>query len=109
MRGNGVTKIAIHIITYRWYWLAGIVLSTLFFGYHASQMKMVTVFDDLFPQQHKYIKVHNSFRELFGGANLVSLELRVKEGNIFNTKTLYACRTHVLQIKIKIHYLSANW
>lgn len=49
---------------------------------------MVTVFDDLFPQKHRYIKVHNKFRELFGGANLVSLELRVKEGDIFNTKTL---------------------
>ena len=81
-------KIAVHIITYRCYWLAGIILATIFFGYHASQIKMVTVFDDLFPQEHRYIKVHNKFRELFGGANLVSLELRVKEGSIFNTRTL---------------------
>ncbi|MBW1862053.1 MAG: MMPL family transporter [Deltaproteobacteria bacterium] len=92
-------RIAVHIITYRWYWLAGIVLATIFFGYHASQMKMVTVFDDLFPQQHRYIKVHNKFRELFGGANLVSLELRVKEGNIFNTKTLEKLKRITLDIE----------
>jgi len=83
-----VLKFATHLIKFRWYWLIGIILATVFFGYYASQTRMVTVFDDLFPQKHKYIKVHNKFRELFGGANLVSLELRVKEGDIFNTKTL---------------------
>ncbi|MBT3366926.1 MAG: MMPL family transporter [Nitrospina sp.] len=92
-------RIAVNIITYRWYWLAGIVLTTMFFGYHASQVKMVTVFDDLFPQKHEYIKVHNSFRELFGGANLVSLELRVKEGDIFNTKTLEKLKRITLDIE----------
>ena len=81
-------RIAEIIIKYRWYWLIGIILSTGFFGYYASQTKMVTVFDDLFPQKHRYIKVHNKFRELFGGANLVSLELKVKQGDIFNTETL---------------------
>jgi uncharacterized protein len=94
-----VRRIAVNIITYRWYWLAGIVLTTMFFGYHASQVKMVTVFDDLFPQKHEYIKVHNSFRELFGGANLVSLELRVKEGDIFNTKTLEKLKRITLDIE----------
>jgi len=83
-----VKKIAAHIVTHRWYWLIGIALVTAFFAYHAFQIKMVTKFDDLFPQKHAYIKVHNKFRELFGGANFVSIELRVKRGDIFNTKTL---------------------
>jgi predicted RND superfamily exporter protein len=94
-----VRKIAVHIITYRWPYLIAILLLTVFFGYHASQMKMVTVFDDLFPQKHKYIKVHNKFRELFGGANLVSLELRVKEGDIFNTKTLQKIKRITMEIE----------
>jgi len=94
-----VKKIATHIIEYRWYWLAGIILATIFFGYHASQVKLSTVFDDLFPQKHRYIKVHNKFRELFGGANLVSLELSVKEGNIFNTKTLEKLKRITLDIE----------
>jgi predicted RND superfamily exporter protein len=95
-----VKKIATHLINYRWYWLAGIVLTTIFFGYHASQLKMVTVFDDLFPQEHRYIKVHNSFRELFGGANLVSLELSVKEGDIFNIETLKKLKRITQEIEL---------
>ncbi len=81
-------KFAEHLIKYRAYWLTMIVLLTGFFGYHAAQMKMVTKFDDLFPQSHEYIKVHNMFRSLFGGANLVSLEIAVEDGTIFNTETL---------------------
>lgn len=81
-------KFAEHLIKYRAYWLVFIILATAFFGYHAAQLKMVTQFDDLFPQNHEYIKVNNMFRDLFGGANLVSLEIAVKEGTIFNRETL---------------------
>ncbi len=81
-------RFAEHIIKYRLYWLIGIIILTIFFGYEASKTRMKTVFDDLFPQKHRFIKVHNTFRELFGGANLVSLELKVKEGTIFKIETL---------------------
>ena len=93
-------KFAEHLIKYRAYWLAVIVLLTGFFGYHASQMKMVTEFDDLFPQNHEYIKVHNMFRSLFGGANLVSLEVSVEKGTIFNVKLLEKVKDITNEVKL---------
>jgi len=81
-------RFAEHLIRRRFYWLLLIIGLTIFFGYHAAQLKMKTIFDDLFPQTHRYIIIHKTFEELFGGANLVSLELRVKKGTIFNVETL---------------------
>jgi predicted RND superfamily exporter protein len=65
-----------------------ILLITLFFGYHITRLKIKTVFDDLLPQGHEYIKVHNKFRRLFGGGNHVTIIVQVKEGDIFNKTTL---------------------
>jgi len=65
-----------------------ILLITLFFAYGVSRLKVTTVFDDLLPQGHEYIKVHNRFRHLFGGANHVTIIVQVKKGDIFNKTTL---------------------
>jgi len=65
-----------------------IAVLTLFFGYHATRVEMYTVFSDLLPKDHPYINVHNEFRRIFGGANLILLSVEVKEGDIFNNKTL---------------------
>jgi len=65
-----------------------ILLITLFFGYFVSKLKVATVFDDLLPQGHEYIKVHNKFRHIFGGANHITIIVQVKQGDIFNKTTL---------------------
>ena len=65
-----------------------ILLITLFFGYFVSKLKVATVFDDLLPQGHEYIKVHNKFRRIFGGANHITIIVQVKQGDIFNKTTL---------------------
>jgi hypothetical protein len=65
-----------------------ILIITLFFAYHVTRLKIKTVFDDLLPQGHEYIKVHNKFRRLFGGGNHVTIIVQVKEGDIFNKTTL---------------------
>lgn len=64
------------------------VLLTLFFGTFAFKIQMYTAFSDLLPKDHPYIRVHNKFSKVFGGANLVLLSVEVKEGDIFNTRTL---------------------
>ena len=64
------------------------LLFTLFFAYQILNLKIYTSFADLLPQKHPYVKLHNKFNKLFGGANQVLIVLEVKEGNIFNTKTL---------------------
>ena len=65
-----------------------ILLLTIFFGYHALRIEMYTAFSDLLPRDHPFINVHNKFSKVFGGANVVLLSVEVKEGDIFNTRTL---------------------
>ena len=64
------------------------LLITLFFAYQLRYLKVGTNFEDLLPQNHPYIKVHNQIRTQFGGANQVLLMLQVRKGDIFNQKTL---------------------
>ncbi len=73
---------------YRFPALCLICLVTAFFLYRLTQLSVATSFEDLLPQQHPYIKVHNEFHERFGGANVISLAVKVKNGDIFNTQTL---------------------
>ena len=68
--------------------LATILLLTLFFAYHALRIEMYTAFSDLVPTDHPFIRVHNQFSKVFGGANLVLLSVEVKDGDIFNYRTL---------------------
>ena len=65
---------------------------TVFFAFHAVKVQMYSQFADLLPQAHPYIKAYNHFRTTFGGANIVSLSLRVKNGDIFNPDTLKKIR-----------------
>ena len=53
---------------------------------------MYSQFADLLPQGHPYIQAYNQHREIFGGANIVTLVLQVKEGDIFTTETLKKVR-----------------
>ena len=61
---------------------------TVFWLYQARYVEMYSQFSDLLPQGHPYIQAYNYHRETFGGANIITLVLKVKEGDIFNTKTL---------------------
>ena len=65
-----------------------LLIITLFFGYQFKNLKVRTSFDDLLPQTHPYIKMHNKYRKIFGGANFLVTMVSVKEGDIFNLKTL---------------------
>jgi predicted RND superfamily exporter protein len=65
-----------------------VIIVTGMFAYWAFQLHLVTSFQDLLPQTHPYIEIHNRFSGTFGGANNVVVMVEVKEGNIFNAKTL---------------------
>ncbi|MBW1839103.1 MAG: MMPL family transporter [Deltaproteobacteria bacterium] len=69
-----------------------ISLISLLFVYKLKDLKVHTKFADLLPQKHEYIKVHNRIRAKFGGANTVTMVLKVKEGDIFNPTTLQRIR-----------------
>jgi hypothetical protein len=72
--------------------LVVIMLLTLFFLYFAAKINVQTIYSDLLPQTHEYIKLHNEMRDLFGGSNQVLIMVQVRRGgrykDIFNTETL---------------------
>ncbi|MFA7282174.1 MAG: MMPL family transporter [Sterolibacterium sp.] len=63
-------------------------LLTIVMAVFAVQVDVKTVFDDLLPRSHDYIKVHERFRQDFGGSNMVSIMVEVEQGNIFKTPVL---------------------
>ena len=65
-----------------------VLLVTAMFAYWGFQLRLVTSFGDLLPQDHEYIKIHNRFSGSFGGANNIMIMLEVKDGTIFNPETL---------------------
>ena len=72
--------------------LLSIVLITLSLGYFASQIRVETIFSDLQPSNHPYTTVHEKFKTTFGGANVVSIMVEVKEGDIFQREVLNVVR-----------------
>ncbi len=68
--------------------VAAIAAVTAIMAFLAVRIEIKTVFDDLLPRNHPYIKVHEQFKQNFGGSNLVSIMLEVKDGDIFRPDVL---------------------
>jgi predicted RND superfamily exporter protein len=68
--------------------LIAVTVVTLIFAVFALRLNMVTRFDELLPQNHPFIQVHNQYSQTFGGANAITIMLEVKEGTIFTKETL---------------------
>jgi uncharacterized protein len=71
--------------------LAATFLLTAFFALQIPGLKIYTQFEDLLPQGHPFIKLHNEIRGSFGGANQIVVALAVDEadgGTIFSNETL---------------------
>jgi uncharacterized protein len=81
-------KLGEKIIAFRWPILIIIFLFTGYMGYETYRLNVQTLFRDLLPQNHPYVLNHLKHQKQFGGANQVTIQLKVKKGTIFNTKTL---------------------
>ena len=68
--------------------IALVALVTAFFAAQAVQLTLLSRFDELLPESHPFISMHKKHAKTFGGANTVLLMLRVKDGTVFNLKTL---------------------
>ncbi|HZZ08846.1 MAG TPA: MMPL family transporter [Candidatus Binataceae bacterium] len=79
-------------LKHRWFSLAWLTAFTIFFAYQALAVRMYSKFSDLLPQAHPYVVAYNHFRQIFGTANVMTLELQVKHGDIFTVKTLKKIR-----------------
>lgn len=76
------------LIHYRWPVTIVVVLVTLWFGWHASKLFMITSFGDLLPQSHPFIKIHNRYAKDFGGANNIVMMVETEEGHLFDVEKL---------------------
>ncbi|MBK8960488.1 MAG: MMPL family transporter [Proteobacteria bacterium] len=66
-----------------------ILVPTLVLAYALTKIEVYSRFADLLPAKHEYIKNYNRMKETFGGANVVSMSLQVKNGSdIFTRETL---------------------
>ncbi len=70
-----------------WVVLAVAVLTAVM-GYLASHVEVKTVFSDLLPKNHPYVAVNQQFKSTFGGSNMVSIMIEVKDGDIFKPSVL---------------------
>lgn len=61
---------------------------TAIMGWLASHVEVKTVFSDLLPKNHPYVAVNQQFKSTFGGSNMVSIMIEVKEGDIFKPSVL---------------------
>jgi len=66
--------------------LVVIGLITAFFGYRTAMLRIRTNFFELYPPRHEFIKTYRKFRDLFGTANLLTIVMEAKKGNIYNVE-----------------------
>ena len=66
-----------------------ILLGTVFFLYQIFfRLTIATDFFDLYPPKHPYIQLYKQYRKMFGSANILTLILEVKEGDIYQVETI---------------------
>ncbi|HYD48844.1 MAG TPA: MMPL family transporter [Terriglobales bacterium] len=61
---------------------------TAIFCYGVTKTRLHTDFFDFYPRNHEYIKFYNEFRRMFGSANIMSVIIETKSGDIYNPETL---------------------
>src|SRR5579883_273571 len=67
-----------------------LMVVTLVMFYFALHLPIATRFEDLFPADHPNVVLYRQLRGAYGGAQTLVLMIRVKDGDIFNPKTLLA-------------------
>ncbi len=91
-------RVANWVLDHRLVTLIFIVVTTMGLGIALPQIEIYSRFADLLPQEHPYIQTYNRMAETFGGANVVTMSLEVKEGDIFTQKTLETLRSITLAL-----------
>ncbi len=74
---------------------------TVVFGYGLLNLKIKVRLDEMQPPLHPFVKLNRKFMKVFGGANTVMIEIHVKNGDIFNYKTL--CKIKRITDALQFH------
>ncbi|MBR0565354.1 MMPL family transporter [Azoarcus sp. L1K30] len=81
-------------------WVVGSLgLLTLVLSWFALHIEVRTVFEDMLPSRHEYVKTHEKFKDTFGGSNMVTIMFEVKNGDIFQQSVLDKVRTVTLGLR----------
>ena len=83
-----IRRFSTWLMTHRFIVLGAIAVITLFFVWQMRNLEVRTLFEDLLPVNHPYAKIHRQYEEQLGNPLKVLLMLQVKEGDIYNYKTL---------------------
>jgi len=83
-----IRKISSWAVNHRYSVMGIILLITLIFAFETRNIVIKTELSDLLPSSHPFMKIHEKYKELTGGAFKVFMMLQVKEGNIYNKETL---------------------
>lgn len=81
-------NISLFIINRKYLVLSVIIIISIFFSWQIRNVRIESLFNDLLPQSHPYIKVHNEYKDQLGDPLKVFLMLTVKDGDVFTTETL---------------------
>ena len=68
--------------------LAIVFVITAILSTFAMRIEVKTVFEDLQPTSHPYIKVHEEFKKTFGGTSIITFMIQSTKGDIFQMPVL---------------------
>jgi len=85
---TNIEKICDKIISFRLWLLVLSLLITVFLGYRILSLKLYDDPNQWPPKEDPNVVLNEFLQEKFGGANRVVVQVKVKEGDIFNHKTL---------------------
>lgn len=83
-----VENFVLWLIKWRFLVLSIALLATVFCGYNALKIKTYDDPNKWPPKDDKNVILNDFIQEKFGGANVVTVQITVKEGTIFNQETL---------------------
>lgn len=89
-----------YILSYRKPLAAVLIAITIFMAYWAIHVPISTRFEDLFPSKDPNVLLYRQYRRQYGGAQTLVLMLRVRDGDIFNMKTLGAIQDLTRKVDI---------
>ena len=93
-------RIACWLLDHRLVTCVLVILPTFFLAYALPHLEVYSRFADLLPAEHEYIKNYNEMKETFGGANVVTMSLEAKEGDIFTESALEKVRYLTEQVDL---------
>ena len=89
-----ITAFCRFVLRHRWLVLALLLGTAVFMGSKAREVVVASRTTDVFPATHPYVETFAKYSDIFGGASKVLVSVEVKNGTIWNQKTLREGAAH---------------